>query len=75
MNRKYIPWVALGGAFVVAALALGGLSTPALYVLIALACPLMMLWMMGNMRGGGRGGGTGKSTDDHNIRPTSSDGN
>ena len=76
MNRKYVPWVVLGGAFVVAALALGGLSIwPALYVLIALACPLMMMWMMGNMHGGGRRGGSGNRTDIYNIRLTGSDDN
>ena len=72
MNHKYVLWYAGGALLLVLVLAITGVSlTPWVYMLIALACPLMMMFMMGNMHGGGPGSGTGQD-DSH---PTRSDSN
>lgn len=48
----------------VAALAVGGVrGTAWVYVLIGLACPLMMVLMMGGMHGSGSRGTSGNSSD------------
>ena len=54
MNRKHLPGICLARVILVAALAVGGVrGTAWVYVLIGLACPLMMVLMMGDMHGSG----------------------
>jgi hypothetical protein len=70
VRSKYIGWAALAALVVVVAAALGGFSVaPWALVVVALACPLMMLFVMADMRGGGSSGGIGN----HTSRPTLSD--
>ena len=71
MKRQHMMWyVAALIAGVVTALAVGAPASTVLLALVVLACPLMMMFMMGNMHGGGPGSGTGQD-DSH---PTRSDG-
>ena len=70
MKRQHMMWyVAALIAGVVTALALGAPASTVLLALVVLACPLMMMFMMGNMHGGAPRSGTGQ--DD--SRPTRSD--
>ena len=72
MKRQHTMWyVAALIAAVVTALALGAPASAVLLALVVLACPLMMMFMMGNMHGGGPRSGTGED-DSH---PTRSDSN
>ena len=72
MKRQHIMWyVAVLIAAVVTALALGAPASTVLLALVVLACPLMMMFMMGNMHGGGPRSGMGQD-DSH---PTRSDSN
>ena len=72
MKRQHMMWyVAALIAGVVTALALGAPASTVLLALVVLACPLMMMFMMGNMRGGGPRSGTGQDDSD----PTRSDSN
>jgi hypothetical protein len=72
MKRQHTMWyVAALIAGIVTALALGARPSTVLLALVVLACPLMMMFMMGNMHGGGPRSGTGQD-DSH---PTRSDGN
>ena len=69
MKRQHMMWyVAALIAGVVTALALGAPASTVLLALVVLACPLMMMFMMGTMHGGGPRSGTGQ--DD--TRPTDS---
>jgi hypothetical protein len=58
-------------AVAVTAFAFGAPASTVLVALAVLACPVMMVFMMGNMHGGGPRSGTGQD-DSH---PTRSDGN
>jgi len=72
MKRQHMMWyVAALIAGVVIALALGAPASTVLLALVVLACPLMMMFLMGNMHGGGPRSGTGQD-DSH---PTRSDSN
>jgi hypothetical protein len=72
MKREHMMWyVAALIAGAVTALALGAPASTVLVALVVLACPLMMMFMMGNMHGGGPRSGTGQD-DSH---PTRSDSN
>ena len=72
MKRQHMMWyVAALIAGVVTALAVGAPASTVLLALVVLACPLMMMFMMGNMHGGGPRSGTGQ--DD--SPPTRSDSN
>lgn len=54
MHSKYIAWAGLAALFVAVGLGLGGFSiSPWAYALVALACPVMMLFMMRGTHGGG----------------------
>ena len=72
MKREHMMWfvVALIAAVLVA-LGFGAPASTVLLALVVLACPVMMMFMMGNMRGGGPRNGTGED-DSH---PASSDSN
>ena len=71
MKRQHMMWyVAALIAGVVTALALGAPASTVLLALVVLACPLMMMFMMGNMRGGGPRSGTGQD-DGHPTRSNS----
>lgn len=64
MNRKYIPLLLVGAGILAAAVLVGGASGTAwVFVLVALLCPLMMMFMMGGMRGRGSGGASGNGTN------------
>ena len=72
MKRQHMMWyVAALIAGVVTALAVGAPASTVLLALVVLACPLMMMLMMGNMHGGGPRSGT----DQDDTRPTRSDSN
>jgi hypothetical protein len=76
MNHKYVLWYAGGALLLVLVLAMTGVSlTPWVYLLIALACPLMMMFMMGNTHGGHPRSGSGQSADEDNNRPAGSGSN
>ena len=68
MKHKYVLWYAGGAMILGLVLAGSGFSlTPWIYVLVGLACPLMMMPMMGNTHGGHPRSGSGRGTDgDHN---------
>ncbi|MBF6299006.1 DUF2933 domain-containing protein [Nocardia amamiensis] len=60
MNTRHLPWYALALAVLVAGLAISGVSMSTLLVLlVVLACPLMMMFMMG---------GQGHGNDDQSHR-------
>ena len=64
MKSQHLPWYALAlAAIVVAAFALGMPASMLAVLLVAMACPLMMMFMMGGMHGGGTKSGTGNSED------------
>ena len=70
MKRQHMMWyVAALIAGVVTALAVGAPASTVLLALVVLACPLMMMFMMGNMHGGGPRSGTGQE----GSHPTRSD--
>jgi hypothetical protein len=70
MKRQHMMWyVAALIAGVVTALAFGAPASTVLLALVVLACPLMMMFMMGNMHGGGPRSGTGQE----GSHPTRSD--
>ena len=72
MKRQHMMWY--GAALIAAvlvALTLGAPASTVLLALVVLACPVMMMFMMGNMHGGGPRSGTGHD-DSH---PTRSDSN
>ena len=72
MKRQHMMWY--GAALIAAvlvALTLGAPASTVLLALVVLACPVMMMFMMGNMHGGGPRSGTGQD-DSH---PTGSDSN
>ncbi|MPZ84476.1 MAG: DUF2933 domain-containing protein [Actinophytocola sp.] len=76
MNRQHLPQYAIALAILIVGLAFAGVPVSTLLVgLAALACPLMMMFMMGGMHGGGHGGSdqnTGHSGEqDRDHRPTS----
>ena len=72
MKRQHTMWyVAALIAAVVTALTLGAPASTVLLALLVLSCPLMMMFMMGNMHGGGPRSGTGQDDSD----PTRSDSN
>ena len=74
MKRQHMMWyVAALIAGVVTALAVGAPASTVLLALVVLACPLMMLFMMGGTQGGGSGGASGDSTDANEHRRTGSD--
>jgi hypothetical protein len=53
MNRQHLPLYAIAAAIlVVGFVALGVPATALLYVALALACPVMMIFMMRGMHGG-----------------------
>ena len=63
VHSKYIAWAALVALAVVVGLGLGGFSIwPWAYALVALACPVMMLFMMRGMYGGGSHDGSNNDT-------------
>ena len=68
MKHKYVLWYVSGATILVLVLAVSGISlTPWIYVLVGLACPLMMMSMMGNTHGGHPRSGSGRGTkEDHN---------
>jgi hypothetical protein len=68
MKHKYVLWYVSGATILVLVLAVSGISlTPWIYVLVGLACPLMMMSMMGNTHGGQPRSGSGRGTkEDHN---------
>jgi uncharacterized membrane protein YuzA (DUF378 family) len=73
MRHKYVLWYAGGATILVLVLAVSGVSlTPWIYVLVGLACPLMMMSMMGDMHDGGPRSGSGRSTDEDHNRLTGS---
>ena len=60
MKHKYVLWYVSGATILVLVLAVSGISlTPWIYVLVGLACPLMMMSMMGNTHGGHPRSGSG----------------
>jgi hypothetical protein len=62
MKSQHLPWYALAlAAVVVAAFALGMPASMLAVLLVAMACPLMMMIMMGGMHGDGMKSGTGDS--------------
>jgi len=72
VKRQHMMWY--GAALIAAvlvALTLGAPASTVLLALVVLACPVMMMFMMGNMHGGGPRSGTGQD-DSH---PTGSDSN
>jgi len=72
VKRQHMMWY--GAALIAAvlvALTLGAPASTVLLALVVLACPVMMMFMMGNMHGGGPRSGTGHD-DSH---PTRSDSN
>ena len=72
MKRQHMMWyVAALIAAVLVALGFGASASTVLLALVVLACPVMMMFMMGNMHGGGPRNGTGED-DSH---PASSDSN
>ena len=72
MKHQHMAWYAATLiAVAVTALALGAPASTVLLALVVLACPVMMMFMMGNMHGGGPRSGTGQD-DSH---PTGSDSN
>jgi hypothetical protein len=72
MKRQHMMWyVAALIAGIVTALALGAPASTVLLALVVLACPLMMMFMMGNMHGGGPRSGAGQD-DSHPTRSDSS---
>lgn len=78
MNSRYLPWYAIALALLVVGLAIGGVSMSTLLVaLVVLACPVMMMFMMGS-RGHGDdhdnvGGDKPPHTNNqHDHGPTSS---
>jgi len=76
MKHKYVLWYVSGATILVLVLAVSGISlTPWIYVLVGLACPLMMMSMMGNTHGGHPRSGSGRSTDEDNNRLTGSSSN
>ena len=73
MNHKYVLWYAGGALLLVLVLAITGVSlTPWVYMLIALACPLMMMFMMGNTRSGGPRSSTGENANEDHSHPIGS---
>ena len=76
MKHKYVLWYAGGAMILGLVLAGSGFSlTPWIYVLVGLACPLMMMSMMGNTHGGHPRSGSGRSTNEDNNRLTGSSSN
>jgi Protein of unknown function (DUF2933) len=60
MTREHMPIYAVASAILVVGLAAAGVSLGAILVSLAvLACPLMMIFMMGGLHGG-HGGGHGR---------------
>lgn len=76
MNSRYLPWYAIALALLVVGLAVGGVSMSTLLVaLVVLACPVMMMFMMGSHGHGDdhdkAGGGTpGDANTRHDHGPT-----
>jgi hypothetical protein len=64
MKRQHFGWYAVAvAAIVIAAVALGVPSSTIFLGLALLACPLMMMFMMG-----GHGGGSGRESNDTQQR-------
>ncbi len=73
MKRQHMMWYAAALiAVAVTALALGAPASTVLLGLVVLACPLMMMFMMGGMQGGGSGGASGSNTNANNSQRTGS---
>lgn len=69
MRRQHLPLYVIALAIVVVGLAFAGVPmSTLLFGLLVLACPLMMMFMMGGTHGGG---GTPSADQDHDHRPTS----
>jgi peptidoglycan/LPS O-acetylase OafA/YrhL len=61
MKSQYLPLYAIALAILIVGLAFAGVSVPTiLFSLLVLACPLMMMLMMG-----GGHGGHGEGSDEH----------
>ena len=76
MTRQHLPLYAIALAILIVGLAFAGVPVSTLLVgLAVLACPMMMMFMMGGMHGGGHGGSdqnTGHSHEqDRDHRPAS----
>jgi len=74
MKRRHLPLYAIALAILVVGLAFAGVPVQTmLFGLLALACPLMMMFMMGGHGGHGGNAGSGQSTDhpgEHQHGPT-----
>lgn len=72
MNGRYLPWYALALAVLIVGLAVAGVPMSALLVaLVVLACPLMMLLMMGGHGHGGNDDVPHDMSRPHDHGPTS----
>lgn len=70
MRRQHLPLYAIALAVLVVGLSLAGVPmTTLLFGLLVLACPLMMMFMMGGMHGG-HGGSDRSAEHDPDHRPT-----
>lgn len=66
MNSRYLPWYAIALALLVVGLAIGGVSMSTLLVaLVVLACPVMMMFMMGSHGHGGDHDKAGRDKPPH----------
>ena len=73
MKRQHMMWyVAALIAGVVTALAVGAPASTVLLALVVLACPLMMMFMMGNTRSGGPRSSTGENANEDHSHPIGS---
>jgi hypothetical protein len=67
MNRQHLPLYAIAAAILIVGLvALGVPASALLYGAVALACPLMMILMMGGIHGGNNS--TEHPTHEHGTR-------
>jgi hypothetical protein len=74
MRSQNLPLYAIALAVLIVGLVFAGVPVSTLFVGLALlACPLMMIFMMGGMHGGGSDKNSGDSAEhDRDHRPTSS---
>lgn len=70
MNRPNLPLYAVALSVLVVGLAFAGVPASTLLIgLVVLACPLMMMFMMGGGHGGSDQHGKGSGEHDHDDRP------
>lgn len=64
MNSNYMPLLVAGGAGIAIGSFVTGSAASVLPLLLILACPLMMIFMMGSMGGMHHGGDSSDRSDD-----------